>query len=56
MVSVIAGANWIGPVLDYCTGLLPPAERKSEPLAALIDPQHTAPKHQSLLHFVANAP
>jgi SRSO17 transposase len=45
------------PLNDYCTGLLLPGERKSvEPMAALTAPARAAPKHQSLLHFVANAP
>ena len=57
LVSVIGHADRIVPLHDYCTGLLLPGERKSvEPLAALTDPQRTASKHQSLLHFVANAP
>jgi hypothetical protein len=39
------------PLRDYCTGLMPPGERKSvEPMAA-----RTAAQHQSLLHFVGNA-
>jgi SRSO17 transposase len=57
LVSVIGHADRIVPLHDYCTGLLLPGERKSvEPMAALTDPARTAPKHQSLLHFVANAP
>ena len=56
LVGVIGHADRSVPLHDYCTGLLLPCERKSvEPLAALTDPQRTAPKHQSLLHFVANA-
>jgi SRSO17 transposase len=57
MVSVIGHADRIVPLHDYCAGLLLPGERKSvEPMAALTAPARTAPKHQSLLHFVANAP
>jgi SRSO17 transposase len=57
LVSVIGHADRHVPLHDYCTGLLLPGERKSvEPIAALTDPQRTASKHQSLLHFVANAP
>jgi len=56
LVSVIGHADRVVPLHDYCTGLLLPGERKSvEPMAALTDPARTAPKHQSLLHFVANA-
>jgi SRSO17 transposase len=57
LVSVIGHADRVAPLNDYCTGLLLPGERKSvEPMAALTAPARTAPKHQSLLHFVANAP
>jgi SRSO17 transposase len=57
LVSVIGHADRVVPLHDYCTGLLLPGERKSvEPMAALTAPARTAPKHQSLLHFVANAP
>jgi SRSO17 transposase len=57
LVSVIGHADRVEPLHDYCTGLLLPGERKSvEPMAALTAPTRTAPKHQSLLHFVANAP
>jgi SRSO17 transposase len=42
---------------DYCLGLLMPGERKSvEPMAALTAPARVAAQHQSLLHFVGNAP
>jgi hypothetical protein len=57
LVSVIGHADRIVPLHDYCTGLLLPGERKSvEPMAALLSPARTAPKHQSLLHFVVIAP
>jgi SRSO17 transposase len=57
LVSVIGHADRAVPLHDYCTGLLLPGERKSvEPMAALTAPARTAAKHQSLLHFVANAP
>ena len=42
---------------DYCLGLLVPGERKSvEPMAAVTAPARVAAQHQSLLHFVGNAP
>jgi SRSO17 transposase len=45
------------PLQSYCTGLLLPGERKSvEPLAARLAPQDVRRMHQSLHHFVANAP
>jgi SRSO17 transposase len=55
--AVIGHADRAGPLRDYCTGLLMPAERKSvEPIAAVTAPARVAAQHQSLLHFVANAP
>src|SRR3569623_1550135 len=45
------------PLRDYCRGLLLPGDRKSvEPIAAVTAPARVSAKHQSLLHFVANAP
>jgi SRSO17 transposase len=45
------------PMHDYCLGLLMPIARKSvEPMAAVTAPAQVAAKHQSLLHFVGNAP
>ena len=57
LASVIGHAERVRPLEDYCTGLLLPCERKSvEPLAAVTAPARVAAQHQSLLHFVANAP
>ena len=57
LASVIGHADRVTPLHDYCTGLLLPGDRKSvEPMAALTAPARTAPKHQSLLHFVAQGP
>jgi SRSO17 transposase len=45
------------PLRAYLTGLLLPGERKSvEPMAAKLDPLHVRARHQSLHHFVAQAP
>jgi SRSO17 transposase len=45
------------PLRSYCTGLLLAGERKSiEPLAARLAPHDVRRVHQSLHHFVANAP
>jgi SRSO17 transposase len=45
------------PLASYCTGLLLPGERKSiEPMAARLAPAEVGRMHQSLHHFVANAP
>jgi SRSO17 transposase len=57
LVSVIGHTDREGPLHDYCTGLLLPCERKSvEPIAAMTAPSRVAAQHQSLLHFVNNAP
>src|SRR6185312_6519906 len=57
LVDVIGHADRATPLRDYCTGLLMPAERKSvEPIAAVTAPARVAAQHQSLLHFVGQAP
>jgi hypothetical protein len=57
LVEVIGHADRATPLRDYCTGLLMPAERKSvEPIAAITAPARVAAQHQSLLHFVGQAP
>ena len=57
LVSVIGHADRARPMSDYCQGLLLPCERKSvEPLAAVTAPARVAAQHQSLLHFVGEAP
>jgi SRSO17 transposase len=54
---VIGHADRIDPLRRYCTGLLLPGERKSiEPMAGRLDPRHVQATHQSLHHFVAQAP
>jgi SRSO17 transposase len=53
VASVIGHADRLGPLHDYCLGLVMPGERKSvEPMAAITAPHRTAAQHQSLLHFV----
>jgi SRSO17 transposase len=55
--AVLGHADRREPLHDYCLGLLLPIERKSvEPMAAVTAPAQVAAKHQSLLHFVGNAP
>ncbi len=45
------------PLRAYLTGLCLPGERKSvEPMAARVDPRRVRARHQSMHHFVANAP
>jgi SRSO17 transposase len=56
LASVLGHADRMGPLRDYCTGLILPGERKSvEPMAAKTAPARTAAQHQSLLHFVGVA-
>ena len=46
----------MGPLGDYCRGLMLSGDRKSvEPMAALLAPRRTSAKHQSMHHFVAKA-
>src|ERR1700678_1909126 len=50
-------ADRIDPLKSYCKGLLLPGERKSvEPMAARLAPDDVRRMHQSLHHFVADAP
>jgi len=57
LTSVIGHKDRAGPLQCYCKGLLVETGRKSvEPMAAATAPDKTAPQHQSLLHFVGNAP
>ena len=54
LAGVIGHAARVGPMRDYCTGLLLPCERKSvEPIAAATAPGRVGAQHQALLHFVA---
>jgi len=56
LASVIGHADRVGPLCDYCTGLVLPGERKSvEPMAAKTAPTRMQAQHQSLLHFVGVA-
>lgn len=57
LASAIGHADRVAPLLAYCTGLLLPLERKSvEPMAASISPANVRSQHQSMHHFVAEAP
>jgi len=57
LVEVIGHADRVGPLRDYCVGLVMPGERKSvEPMAAVTAPGRVSAQHQSLLHFVAHSP
>ena len=53
LASVLGDPRRYAAMINYCTGLLLPSERKSvEPIAAVTAPTRTAAQHQSLLHFV----
>jgi SRSO17 transposase len=55
--AVVGHADRGEPLRGYLIGLCLPGERKSvEPMAARVDPRHVRARHQSLHHFVANAP
>ena len=55
--SVLGHKDREEPLRAYLSGLCLPGERKSiEPLAARVDPRHVRARHQSLHHFVSNAP
>ena len=57
LAQAVGHADRIQPLQSYCTALLLPGERKSvEPLAARIAPDNVRRAHQSLHHFVADAP
>jgi SRSO17 transposase len=57
LASVIGHADRERPLRDYCVGLMMPCERKSvEPIAAVTAPGRVSAQHQSLLHFVNQAP
>ena len=57
LTGVIGHADRAKPLHDYCTGLVMPCERKSvEPMAAVTAPARVGAQHQSLLHFVGEAP
>src|SRR5919106_5043634 len=57
LAEAVGHADRRWPLERYLTGLLLPGERKSvEPMAAKVDPRHVSRAHQSMHHFVANAP
>ncbi len=57
LCSVLGHKNRHESFKGYCSALMLPIERKSvEPLAAHIDPENVRSRHQSLHHFVADAP
>ena len=56
LAQTLGHVDRVGPLGDYCRGLMLSGDRKSvEPMAALVAPRRTSAKHQSLHHFVAKA-
>ncbi|MCC7083305.1 MAG: IS701 family transposase [Burkholderiales bacterium] len=56
LAQTLGHADRVGPLGDYCRGLMLSGERKSvEPMAALVAPRAVSAKHQSLHHFIAKA-
>ena len=54
--ETLGHADRVGPLSDYCRGLMLSRDRKSvEPMAALVAPRRASAKHQSMHHFVAKA-
>ena len=57
LAAVLGHRDRHEPLRAYITGLCLPGERKSiEPMAARVDPRHVRARHQSMHHFVADAP
>src|SRR5258707_1803739 len=57
MTQSLGHADRVEPFRGYCTGLMLPVRRKSvEPMAAHLSPHRVRSEHQSLHHFVADAP
>src|SRR6266567_6726213 len=57
LAAVLGHRDRHEPLRAYVTGLCLPGDRKSiEPMAARVDPRHVRARHQSMHHFVANAP
>src|SRR5687767_8059657 len=55
--AAVVHQDRIEPLMAYVCGLALPGERKSvEPIAARIDPARVSARHQSLSHFVGQAP
>src|SRR3970040_193048 len=57
LAAVLGHRDRHAPLRAYVTGLCLPGERKSiEPMAARVDTRHVRSRHQSMHHFVADAP
>jgi len=57
LTETLGHADRAEPLRAYMTGLMLPGDRKSvEPMAARLEPRNVRRKHQSMHHFVADAP
>jgi SRSO17 transposase len=57
LASALGHQDRHDPLRAYVTGLCLPGDRKSiEPMAARVDPRHVRSRHQSMHHFIADAP
>jgi SRSO17 transposase len=57
LTETMGHADRAAPLRAYTTGLMLPGDRKSvEPMAARLDPRNVRRKHQSMHHFIADAP
>jgi DDE superfamily endonuclease len=57
LATVLGHRDRHDPLRAYVTGLCLPGDRKSiEPMAARVDPRHVRSRHQSMHHFIADAP
>src|SRR3989304_3873607 len=57
LAAVLGHRDRHDPLRAYVTGLCLPGDRKSiEPMAARVDPRHVRSRHQSMHHFIADAP
>jgi len=57
LAAVLGHRDRHAPLRAYVTGLCLPGDRKSiEPMAARVDPRHVRSRHQSMHHFIADAP
>ncbi len=57
LAAVLGHRDRHEPLRAYVTGLCLPGDRKSiEPMAARVGPRHMRSRHQSMRHFIAEAP
>jgi len=56
LTKAVGHADRVGPVRDYCAGLLATeGRRNAEMMAVVTKPAHVSAQHQKLLHVVANS-